>query len=176
MFYQKTWDGILASQVELVHVFWGEVLWAGCRGMISSSIVAAVLAGFAAAGMIDIHAPALLLVPPFAFVAGVAFASAALIFTAIVPSIDHMNYPVFLVAVPVGLISNTYFPVTPSSEALRIVQNLNPVYHLSESYRSLLVMGRVDLHPLWLLLACLVTLVACTLIGQRLLSRRVLGE
>ncbi|MCA9629329.1 MAG: hypothetical protein KC766_16760, partial [Myxococcales bacterium] len=27
MFYQKTWDGILATQVELPHLVWGEILW-----------------------------------------------------------------------------------------------------------------------------------------------------
>ncbi len=28
MFYQKTWDGILVTQVEVPCVVWGEILWA----------------------------------------------------------------------------------------------------------------------------------------------------
>ncbi|MBC7172356.1 MAG: hypothetical protein H5U40_08025, partial [Polyangiaceae bacterium] len=32
MFYQKTFDGILATQVDMPHIVWGEVLWCGMRG------------------------------------------------------------------------------------------------------------------------------------------------
>ena len=35
MFYQKTWDGILATQVELPSVVWGEILWGAVRGMVN---------------------------------------------------------------------------------------------------------------------------------------------
>ena len=38
MFYQKTWDGILATQVEIHHIVWGEILWAGARGGMNTAI------------------------------------------------------------------------------------------------------------------------------------------
>ena len=39
MFYQKTWDGILATQVEIRHLVWGEILWAGLRGVCNTLVV-----------------------------------------------------------------------------------------------------------------------------------------
>ena len=46
MFYQKTWDGILATQVELPNVVWGEILWGAVRGMVNISLVSCVVALF----------------------------------------------------------------------------------------------------------------------------------
>ena len=43
MHYQKTWDGLLTSQVELPHVVWGEILWAGTLGMIFAALVCVAL-------------------------------------------------------------------------------------------------------------------------------------
>lgn len=176
MFYQKTWDGILATQIELHHIAWGEVLWAGCRGMLNTAVVALVLGLFHAAGLIHIHWPFLLITPFIACVAGWAFGALALVFTAIVPSIDHMNYPVFLLAVPLGLVSNTYFPVPTHNRFVALLVELNPVYHLAETFRGLLVNGAPDRHLAGLLTTVLVLLATATLLSQRLLRRRVLGE
>lgn len=176
MFYQKTWDGMLATQVELHHIVWGEVLWAGCRGMLNTAVVALVLGLFHLFGLIHIHWPLLVLTPLIACVAGWAFGAAALVFTAIVPSIDHMNYPVFLLAVPLGLVSNTYFPVPTHHPVVAVLVRLNPVYHLAETFRAMLVNGLPDAHLWGLLVTVTVLLIAATLVSQRLLRRRVLGE
>src|SRR5690606_22370454 len=63
MFYQKTWDGIVATQVELHHIVWGEILWAGFRGMMNTAIVALVLAIFCILGKITIAWPFLWVAP-----------------------------------------------------------------------------------------------------------------
>jgi lipooligosaccharide transport system permease protein len=176
MFYQKTWDGILATQVELPHLIWGEVLWAGVRGAMNTAIVAVVLGVLNAAGVIDLHWPWLLLAPFLALPLGWAVASVALIFTANVPSIDHMNYPVFLIGVPVGLVSNTFFPLDPQSWWLRRLLDLDPVYHLAETYRSLLV-GEDPTRPVTgLLVVCTLYLVPCVLWVMRLMRRRMLSD
>lgn len=176
MFYQKTWDGILATQVELRHILWGEILWAGARGMMNAFVVALVLGGIAATGLIDIRWWWLPLLPPIGMFAGWAFAALALIFTALVPSIDHMNYPVFLVGLPVGLISNTYFPLPTENPAVHVAAMLNPVYHLSETFRSVLVGGPVLPHLGLLVLTVSAYLVVLSPIAHRLMRRRVLGE
>jgi lipooligosaccharide transport system permease protein len=176
MFYQKTWDGILATQVELPHVVWGEVLWAGLRGLMNVSVVAVVLFVLHLVGLIDIHVAWLPLLPVVGWFGGIVFASFGLIFTAIVPSIDHMNFPTFLVGVPLSLISNTYFPLTTDSAALRFVMELNPIYHLAEGFRSALVGGRLDHHFVWFFALGIGYLLLFQLIAQRLTRRRVLGE
>jgi lipooligosaccharide transport system permease protein len=176
MFYQKTWDGILATQVELPSVVWGEILWGAARGTVNVSIVASVIALFDLLGVVDVKLEFLVLLPVLGFVAGCAFASFALIFTAIVPAIDHMNYPVFLIGWPLSLVSNTFFPVEPQNAALRALMQLNPVYQLAECARGLLVLGNPGSHLLGLLGSTALFLVPCTLLSVRLTRRRVLGD
>ena len=176
MFYQKTWDGILATQVELPSVVWGEILWASARGMVNISIVCVVVAVFDLIGLVDIKLGVLVFMPFLGFIAGCAFASFALIFTAIVPAIDHMNYPVYLIGWPLSLVSNTFFPIDPQNELLRILWQINPVYQLAEAARGLLVFGNPGPHLVGLLGSTLLFLVPCTLLSVRLTRRRVLGD
>lgn len=175
MFYQKTWDGILATQVELHHLVWGEILWAGARGAMNSSVVALVLGLFHAFGVIDVAWGWLFVLPLVCGAVGCAFAALGLVFTAIVPSIDHMNYPTFLVGFPIGLVSNTFFPVETGVVALEVLIRLNPVYHLAETSRALLVTGRVGAPALWLLAVTVGWLLVLVPIVMRLMRRRVLG-
>lgn len=176
MFYQKTWDGILATQVELPSVVWGEILWAALRGMANIAIVSVVIGLFDLIGMVDVEARWLLLMPLLGFIVGCAVASFALIFTATVPAIDHMNYPVFLIGWPVSLVSNTFFPINPENQVLWALMQLNPVYQLAECARGLLVVGNPGMHLLGLLASSAVFLLPCTLWAVRLTRRRVLGD
>jgi lipooligosaccharide transport system permease protein len=176
MFYQKTWDGILATQVELPSVVWGEILWAAVRGTVNIAIVSLVIAAFDALGVVDVRSEFLLFMPLLGFIAGCAFGSFALIFTAIVPAIDHMNYPVFLIGWPLSLVSNTFFPIDPQHPLLRMLWQINPVYQLAEAARGLLVFGNPGPHLVGLLGSTLLFLVPCTLLSVRLTRRRVLGE
>jgi len=176
MFYQKTWDGLLATQVELPSVVWGEILWSAVRGMVNISLVSLVIAVFDLFGVVDVKVQFLVFMPLLGFIMGCAIASFALIFTAIIPAIDHMNYPVFLVGWPVSLVSNTFFPVEPTSPTLWALMQLNPVYQFAESARGLLVLGNPGLHFLGLLGSTALFLVPCTLLAVRLTRRRVLGD
>jgi lipooligosaccharide transport system permease protein len=176
MFYQKTWDGMLATQIEMRHIYWGEVLWAGLRGVFNGAVVALVICIFELVGAIDISLGWMPLLPLVGGAAGWSFAAFGLIFTAIVPAIDHMNYPVFLIGLPLTLVSSTYFPIETDILPLRLLVWCNPVYHLAETYRALLVTGAPSWHLLGLLVSAGGLLLLCTPIVQRLLRRRVLGE
>jgi lipooligosaccharide transport system permease protein len=176
MFYQKTWDGILATQVELPSVVWGEILWGAVRGMVNISIVSLVITVFDLLGVVDVNVRFLVLMPLLGFIAGCAFASFALIFTAIVPAIDHMNYPVFLIGWPLSLVSNTFFPIEPQSPVLWGLMQLTPVYQLAECARGLLVLGNPGTHLIGLLGSTALVLIPSTLLSVRLTRRRVLGD
>jgi lipooligosaccharide transport system permease protein len=176
MFYQKTWDGILATQVELHHLVWGEILWAGARGGMNSVVVSIVLFGFHLGGQIDIAWWWLPLLPIVSAIAGCTFAALALVFTALVPSIDHMNYPAFLIAIPIGFLSNTFFPVEPEHPVLRAIVQLNPVYHLAETYRALLVTGTVGREAIALAVSLSVLALITVPLVMRLMRKRVLGD
>ena len=66
------------------------------------------------------------------FLAALAFATLGLLFTALVPSIDHMNIPFFLVIMPLGFASSTYFPLEGDSPWTQAWLILNPLHHLAE--------------------------------------------
>ncbi|MCB9616590.1 MAG: ABC transporter permease [Sandaracinus sp.] len=174
MFYQKTWDGILATQVELEHLVWGEILWAAFRGLLNGTIIALVLTGFTLGGLVDLKLGLLPIVPLLGFVAGFAFSAFALVFTAIVPGIDHMNYPVFLIGVPLSLASNTYFPVSSETPWVQALIELNPVYQLAESSRALLVGGDAWPHVGKLFATSLFFLLVMGFAAMKLTRRRVL--
>jgi lipooligosaccharide transport system permease protein len=174
MRYQRTWEGQLTTQVELRHVVWGEVLWAALLATIYVLVVALVLALFTLAGALDLRLGLLPAVLPVAFLAACAFAAVGLCFTALVPTIDHMNIPVFLVVIPVGLLSGTYFPVT--HPALAALSTVNPLYHLAQGYRGLLLGGPVAGHLGSLALLAALLLAVLVPLDLRLLRRRVLGD
>jgi lipooligosaccharide transport system permease protein len=174
MRYQRTWEGQLTTQVELRHVVWGEVLWAALLATIYVLIVACVLALFAVGGLIELRLAWLPAVLPIAFLGGCGFAAFGLCFTALVPTIDHMNLPVFLVVIPMGLLSGTYFPITHPT--LATLSAANPLYHLAQTYRGLLLGGPVGSHLAALALLSLLMVAVLVPLDLRLLRRRVLGD
>jgi lipooligosaccharide transport system permease protein len=174
MRYQKTWEGQLTTQVELRHVVWGEVLWAALLATTYVAIVALVLTAFSALGIVTLDLAWLPAVLPIAFVATCAFGAFGLLFTALMPTIDHMNIPVFLVVIPMGLLSGTYFPI--QHPVLAAVSQLNPVYHLAQTYRGLLLGGPVLAHLASLVVLAAVIVAMLVPLDLRLLRRRVLGD
>jgi lipooligosaccharide transport system permease protein len=174
MHFQKTWEGQLTTQVELRHVIWGEVLWAALLTTIYVSVVATVLAVCGLLGLLDVSLAWLPALLPVVFVAACAFSSLGLLFTALIPTIDHMNLPIFLFVLSLALFSGTYFPIEhPIAAALNAA---NPVYHLAEGFRGMLVGGGAAIHLVVAVLLSLVMLAILVPLDLRLLRRRVLGE
>lgn len=176
MHYQKTWEGQLTTQVRLEHVVWGEALWSATLGLAYAVIVMFVLAGFSMTGWLELHWSGVILTLPLLFLAGVAFAALGLLFTAIVPTIDHMNIPFYLVIMPLGFASNTYFPLQSDSLLAQAWLVINPLHHLAEGIRLLLLSNVLSFHLVAaVLLFCLMIMILFPL-DLRLLRRRVLGE
>lgn len=174
MHYQRTWEGQLTTQIEMHHVVWGEILWAAVLGTVYASIVAVVLALFRVVGLVALDLTWLALVVPLAFVAGCAFAAVGLCFTGIVPTIDHINLPVFLLVLPLGFVSATYFPI--QHPALVALATVNPLYHLAEALRGLLLGGAALYHVVALTVLSALIVVVLVPLDMRLLRKRVLGE
>lgn len=107
MYFQKTFDAIIATPLTIEEVITGEILWGATRSTINTVIVLPVLAAF---GLIEL--PLSLLVIPFSFLAGFLFAAIGMCFTAISPNIDSLNYPMFLFITPMFLFSGTFFPLS----------------------------------------------------------------
>jgi len=107
MYYQKTFDAIIATPLSIEEVITGEILWGATRSLINASIMLAVIAVFKL-----VELPSSLLIIPFSFVGGFLFACIAMCFTAISPNINTLNYPTFLFITPMFLFSGTFFPLS----------------------------------------------------------------
>jgi lipooligosaccharide transport system permease protein len=107
MYFQKTFDAIVATPVSVEEVVAGELLWGATRSTINATIVLAVIGAF---GLIT--SPLFLLFPLIAFFGGLLFAAIAMCFTAIAPNIDFFNYPSFLFITPMLFLAGTFFPLT----------------------------------------------------------------
>jgi lipooligosaccharide transport system permease protein len=175
MHFQKSWEGQLTTQVRLEHVVWGEALWAATLATAYAAIVCLVLAGFGVAGKLTLHWEWMPLAIPLMFVASLAFSSIGLCFTAILPSVDHMSLPFFLVIMPIGFASSTYFPM-PDVPILNAIASINPLHHLCEGLRALLLTGTPTWHLAMATLLCMLLLVIFIPLDMRLLRKRVFGD
>jgi lipooligosaccharide transport system permease protein len=114
MYYQKTFDAIIATPVSIDEVIAGEMFWGATRGMIYATLMLPVLLLFGVVAM-----PSSLLLIPFAGLAGLLFAAIGMCFTAITPGIDALNYPSFLFITPMFLFSGTFFPLNLLPEPIQ---------------------------------------------------------
>lgn len=174
MRYQRTWEGQLTTQIELRHVVWGEVLWAALLTTVYVAIVALVLSVCQALGVLQLELALLPVVIPIVFLSACAFAALGLCFTALVPTIDHMNLPIFLVILPMGFVSATYFPL--GHPVLAAISSVNPLYHLAEGVRGLLLGDGVGWHLASLAVLVAIMLGALVPLDMHLLRKRVLGD
>jgi ABC-type polysaccharide/polyol phosphate export permease len=78
------------------------------------------------------------------------------------------------VIIPLAFASATYFPI--QHPALLAAAALNPLYHLAEGLRGLLLGGPVAYHLTALTVLAAVTITVLVPLDMRLLRRRVLGE
>ncbi len=130
MYYQKTFDAIVATPVSVEEVVAGELLWGATRSTFNATIVLAVIAIF---GLIK--SPLFLLVVPLAFFGGLLFGSIAMCFTAVAPNIDFFNFPSFLFLTPMFFLSGTFFPLTsvPLQVAAMAVLPLTHVVNITRA-------------------------------------------
>jgi lipooligosaccharide transport system permease protein len=140
MYFQKTFDAIIATPVTIEEVITGEILWGATKSLINSSIVLAVIVAF---GLVP--SPLFLLIIPVSFLVGLLFSAIAMCFTAISPNIDAFNYPSFLFITPMFLLSGTFFPLTSMPQFLQIAtQILFPLTNAVEVTRGL-ALGNIQL-------------------------------
>jgi len=133
MYYQKTFDAMIATPLSIEDVIAGELLWGATRSVIYVLIMLPVLAVF---GVVSL--PLAVLTIPLAFLGGLMFAGVAMCFTSVTPGIDTLNYPSFLFITPMALFSGTFFPLTLMPAFLQyIALAVLPLTHLVAIMRML---------------------------------------
>jgi len=132
MYYQKTFDAMMATPLSVDEIITGEIVWGAAKSVFSTMIMMAVISLF---GLISY--PSGLLLIPLAFVGGMAFGAIGMYFTGIVPHIDLFNLPFFLFITPMFLFSGTFFPVENLPPWAQYMAMALPLTHLTLLARSL---------------------------------------
>lgn len=131
MTFQKTFDAILATPVNLDDLVAGELIWGATKSVIFGITIMIVVALF---GLVD--SPMILLAIPFIFLGGLIFAELSLIFCAIVPGIDSFSYFYTLFMTPLFLFSGIFFPLDAMPRIVVDLAFFTPLYHLVNICRA----------------------------------------
>ncbi|MCM2263961.1 MAG: ABC transporter permease [Desulfuromonadales bacterium] len=156
MYYQKTFDALLATPLNIEEIILGEMLWAATKAVIATVLMGTVLA---LCGLLDF--PGSLLLIPLALLGGLLFAALGMICTALSPGIETFNLPIFLFITPMFLFSGTFFPLQNLPGWAQGVAQALPLTHLVTLVRGCALQlwsGSLWLSLLYLLSVTLVAL------------------
>lgn len=131
MTYQKTFDAILATPVNVNDLIAGELLWGATKSMLYGTVVTIVISAF---GLVDSFL--IINVIPILFLSGLIFAETALIAVAVVPGIDSFSYFFTLLVTPSFLFSGIFFPLDTLPPLVANIAFFTPLYHLVNICRS----------------------------------------
>jgi lipooligosaccharide transport system permease protein len=132
MTFQKTFDAILATPVNLDDLVAGELIWGATKSVIFGVTITIVVTLF---GLVD--SPLIILAIPFVFLCGLIFAQLSVMFAAVVPGIDFFSYFYTLFMTPLFLFSGIFFPLDTLPPAVAKIAFFTPLYHLVNVCRAL---------------------------------------
>ena len=167
MTYQKTFDAILATPVNLDDLVAGELMWAATKSTFYGAIIMIVISLF---GLVD--SALIVFVIPVLFLSGLLFAVISMIFTAIVPGIDSFNYFYTLFMTPMFLFSGIFFPLNTLPPVVSKIAFFTPLYHLVNICRSLAsgALSRITGDIIWIF----VVVILLAPYSFRLMRKRVI--
>jgi lipooligosaccharide transport system permease protein len=131
MTYQKTFDAILATPVNIYDLVAGEIMWGATKSAFYGAIIALVISIF---GLTS--SPWIILIVPVLFISGLIFAEISVIAVALVPGIDSFSYFFTLLMTPSFLFSGIFFPLDTLPALVGKLAFFNPLYHLVNICRA----------------------------------------
>jgi len=167
MTYQKTFDAILATPVNIDDLVAGELMWGATKSMLYGTIIMIVISIF---GLVD--SPLIMLAIPVLFISGLIFAEISMIFAAIVPGIDSFNYFYTLFMTPMFLFSGIFFPLNTLPPVISKIAFFTPLYHLVNICRAF-ASGLLSL-AVWDIVWIFVVVVILAPYPFRLMRRRII--
>ncbi|MHB8110394.1 MAG: ABC transporter permease [Syntrophorhabdaceae bacterium] len=132
IFYQKTFDAILSTPVNIDDLIAGEIMWGATKSVLYGIIIIGTISAF---NLVD--SPLVLLVIPILFLSGIIFAEISLFCVALVPGVDSLNYFYTLLMSPMFLFSGIFFPLDTLPAFVTKIAWFTPLYHLTNVCRSL---------------------------------------
>ncbi|ARO32553.1 nodulation factor ABC transporter permease protein NodJ (plasmid) [Rhizobium etli] len=144
MHAQRTWEAILYTQLTLGDIVLGELAWAATKAFLAGAgiTVVATLLGYAAW-------PSILYALPVIALTGLAFASLAMVITALAPSYDYFVFYQTLVLTPMLFLCGAVFPVAQLPNVFQQAAHFLPLAHAIDLIRPALLgrpAGNIGLH------------------------------
>ncbi len=167
MTYQKTFDAILATPININDLIAGEMIWGATKSVFYGIIIMFVISLFR---LID--SSLIIFAIPFLFLYGLIFSEISLIFTAIVPGIDSFNYFYTLFMTPMFLFSGIFFPLDTLPPVISKIAFFTPLYHLVNICRSF-SMGSL-LKSQWDIIWTLIVIIFLSPYPFRLMKERII--
>ena len=133
MEYQKTYDAIITTPLNIEDIVGGEILWGATRSLITASVVLLVISAF---GLVS--SPWALLALPLAVISGLMFASIALFFTSVAPAVYSFNYFFTLFITPMFFFSGIFFPLDGFPEIVQKLAWIAPLTPVADLTRAVI--------------------------------------
>ncbi len=145
---QHTFEGMLATPLDVSEVVTGEVLFATFKALASGTAVLLVITLF---GLIT--KPTAFFVPLLVVVCGFWFSSMAVLVSGLSPSYDFFNYYFTLIVTPMFLFSGIFFPLEQLPHWAQSAAWFSPLTHATSASRAI-IWGNMG-KALWLDIAWL---------------------
>ena len=143
MAVRRIYDAIIATPLSIEDVITGEILWGITRALIMGTLILIILAVIGA-----VESLWALLVLPFTLLQGFLFASMAMTYTALAPSVNSFNFFYSLYVFPMFFFAGVFFPTSDLPDGVREfswVLPLTPAVHVSRG----LVTGELAWSMAW---------------------------
>lgn len=132
MYFQKTYDAILATPLLIEDVVAGELLWGATKSALAGVIMMVVVSCFKL-----LVFPVSFWIIPLSFVGGLVFSSLGMLFTSMVKTIEQFNFPIFLYVTPMFLFSGVFFPLTALPDWAQKIAYVFPLTYLVVAVREI---------------------------------------
>ncbi|KPH04669.1 nodulation protein NodJ [Rhizobium leguminosarum bv. trifolii] len=144
MHAQRTWEAMLYTQMTLGDIILGELAWAASKAFLAGTgiIIVATVLGYATW-------PSVLYVLPVIMLTGFAFASLAMVVTALAPSYEYFIFYQTLVLTPMLFLCGAVFPITQLPQTFQQVAQFLPLAHAIDLIRPAMLgrpAGSMGLH------------------------------
>jgi len=143
MYYEKAYDGVITTPLNVEDVVVGEILWGATRSVLYGTIFLVVVWIFGV-----VRSPLALLVPGLFLISGLMFSVIAMTFTAVNPSIDYFTFYFALFITPMFMFSGVFFPLDALPAWVKTAAWLTPLSHVVSLSRGL-ALGELSTRHAW---------------------------
>ncbi len=131
--YQKVYDAILATPLNIEEIVTGELFWGATRGLLGAGAFLLVITAFGLA-----KSPLALATLPLLFIVGLMFAVLGMTFTALISDVSLFTHYFTMFVTPLFLFSGIFFPVQNLPSWAAGLIEATPLLHCVRATRCLL--------------------------------------